>query len=424
MVAKKTNDVKEKMLDTLLLYGPIDIIQLCARINSTPDLIIGALQSILFHKDLIMTRSEVNNRITTWVAHKRTQRKKLLKIADLADWTDKKTFLNLKKLRKQLTDGNFGDIEILPDRKQAAVKKAAGKNFSTANKLKAKSVPAPMIVYKMLPEQVVPQPYIGNDLTVAEEQIDEIFGLDTAISNHDSPFKLDKFQRVAINAVLAGNLVLVSAPTGTGKTLIAEKLAEQLLENNLRMIYTSPLKALSNQKYRDFKEMFGPDRVGLVTGDVSINGSALLLVMTTEIFRNKCFGEPEELAGVGYVVFDEIHYLDDLARGTAWEESIIFAPQQVKILGLSATVPNIAELAGWIASVRKTQVIVVEEKIRIVPLEMRWLTAEGKAVDMEEAEKAIEDYIVAKENLKEQRFAQEDRPDYQKKYDWRRGLHR
>jgi len=423
MVAKKTTDVKEKILDTLLLYGPIDIIQLCGKINSTPDLMIGALQSVLFHKDLLMTKSQVNNRVTTWVAHKRTQRKKLLKIADLNDWTDKKTFINLKKLRKQLTDGTLEDINNSIGSKQSSAQKIVEKNFNTANKLKIKSAPSPMIVYKMLPEQVIQYPYIGNDLTVTEELLDQNDSPNETL-DQNKPFKLDKFQRVAIDAVLGGDLVLVSAPTGTGKTLIAEKLAEQLLQNNLRMIYTSPLKALSNQKYRDFKAMFGEDRVGLVTGDVSINGSALLLVMTTEIFRNKCFGEPEELEGVGYVVFDEIHYLDDVARGTAWEESIIFAPPHVKILGLSATVPNIGELAGWIASVRKRQVIVVEEKVRIVPLEISWLTSEGNAVDIEEAQKVIEDYIIAKETLREQKMAQEDRPDYQKKFDWRRGPRR
>ena len=423
MVAKKTTDVKEKILDTLLLYGPIDIIQLCGKINSTPDLMIGALQSVLFHKDLLMTKSQVNNRVTTWVAHKRTQRKKLLKIADLNDWTDKKTFINLKKLRKQLTDGTLEDINNSTGSKQSSAQKIVEKNFNTANKLKIKSAPSPMIVYKMLPEQVIQYPYIGNDLTVTEELLDQNDSPNETL-DQNKLFKLDKFQRVAIDAVLDGDLVLVSAPTGTGKTLIAEKLAEQLLQNNLRMIYTSPLKALSNQKYRDFKAMFGEDRVGLVTGDVSINGSALLLVMTTEIFRNKCFGEPEELEGVGYVVFDEIHYLDDVARGTAWEESIIFAPSHVKILGLSATVPNISELAGWIASVRKRQVIVVEEKVRIVPLEISWLTSEGNAVDIEEAQKVIEDYIIAKEALREQKMAQEDRPDYQKKFDWRRGPRR
>ena len=424
MVAKKTTDVKEKILDTLLLYGPIDIIQLCGKVNSTPDLIIGALQSILFHKDMIMTRSEVNNRVTTWVAHKRTQRKKLLKIADLTDWTDKKTFINLKKLSKLLADGIQEEIYSPVDNKQSAAKKIVEKNFNIANKLKMKATPSPMIVYKMLPEQVIQHPYIGNDITVTDEQLNNNDSLNENVLEQNKTFQLDKFQRVAISAVLNGDLVLVSAPTGTGKTLIAEKLAEQLLQNNLRMIYTSPLKALSNQKYRDFKEMFGADRVGLVTGDVSINGSALLIVMTTEIFRNKCFGEPEELEGVGYVVFDEIHYLDDVARGTAWEESIIFAPQHVKILGLSATVPNIAELAGWIASVRKRQVIVVEEKVRIVPLEISWLTAEGKAVDIEEAQKVIEDYILDKETLKEQRMAQEDRSDYRNKFDWRRGPRR
>jgi ATP-dependent RNA helicase HelY len=203
------------------------------------------------------------------------------------------------------------------------------------------------------------------------------------------PFHLDEFQAEAIEAVLAGRNVLVAAPTGTGKTLIAEKLAEKLIGEGMGLIYTSPLKALSNQKYADFREMFGDERVGLVTGDVTINGDAMLTVMTTEIFRNKCFEDVADLANIAYVVFDEIHYLDDPERGTSWEEAILFAPPHMKILGLSATVPNVKEMATWIAEVRNADVLVVEERKRAVPLEINWITPEDEIVTEQEAKRKV-----------------------------------
>lgn len=178
---------------------------------------------------------------------------------------------------------------------------------------------------------------------------------------------LDDFQIEAAEALQAGLSVIVSAPTGNGKTLVAEMLARNVIDSGQGMIYTSPLKALSNQKYRDFKKLFGDERVGLVTGDVSINSGAPMLIMTTEIFRNWCLSEPAQLEKISYVVFDEIHYLDDAERGTTWEESILFAPSHIKILGLSATVPNADEMADWISSVRGGNVVVIMEKKRRVP---------------------------------------------------------
>ncbi|MBF7083454.1 DEAD/DEAH box helicase [Desulfallas sp. Bu1-1] len=204
------------------------------------------------------------------------------------------------------------------------------------------------------------------------------------------PLKLDEYQEKAIAALREGHSVLVAAPTGTGKTLIAEKLVERILEQGREVIYTSPLKALSNQKYRDFARLYGYDRVGLITGDVSINERAQLLVMTTEIFRNWCFANPEWMEGISHVIFDEIHYLDDVERGTAWEESIIFAPPHIRILGLSATVPNIHELAAWMEEVRGTGVVVVEEYRRAVPLEINWISPDNEVLDEEEALDEIE----------------------------------
>lgn len=203
--------------------------------------------------------------------------------------------------------------------------------------------------------------------------------------------RLDKFQIEAAEALRKGHSVLVSAPTGNGKTLVAEMLAKDLMSAGQGMVYTSPLKALSNQKYRDFKDLFGKEAVGLVTGDISINPGAPMLIMTTEIFRNWCLSEPDQLVNISYVVFDEIHYLDDAERGTTWEESILFAPAHIKILGLSATVPNVEEMADWIGSVRGEKVVVIQENARRVPLEIRWILPNGRIVTEKEARVEIED---------------------------------
>lgn len=207
----------------------------------------------------------------------------------------------------------------------------------------------------------------------------------------EESFVLDQFQAEANKALQMGRSVLVSAPTGNGKTLVAEMLARDLMASGRGMVYTSPLKALSNQKYRDFKEVFGEEAVGLVTGDISINPAAPLLIMTTEIFRNWCLGEPDQLEKTAYVVFDEIHYLDDAERGTTWEESILFAPPHIKILGLSATVPNVEEMADWIGSVRGEEIITIQESRRHVPLEIRWILPNGRIVPEDEARDEVED---------------------------------
>lgn len=207
-----------------------------------------------------------------------------------------------------------------------------------------------------------------------------------------SPVELDTFQEKAIAYLLDGYSVLVAAPTGTGKTLIAEKLLEKILaQEGIGAVYTSPLKALSNQKYRDFSRLFGQDRVGLITGDLLINEAAPLLVMTTEIFRNWCFTNPEMLESTSHVIFDEMHYLDDLDRGTTWEESIIFAPPQIKILGLSATVPNVREIARWMEEIRNCAVKVIEEKKRAVPLKLGWVSPAKEILEEKEAREEIEE---------------------------------
>jgi len=186
--------------------------------------------------------------------------------------------------------------------------------------------------------------------------------------------KLDKFQIDAIEAINNGFSVIVSAPTGTGKTLVADYLVEKSLSEKKRIVYTAPIKALSNQKYKDFSKQFGHDSVGIMTGDVVINPNAPLLIMTTEILRNQVITNDEELSHVSYVIFDEIHWLNDEDRGTVWEESIILAPSHIKILGLSATIANAEELKNWIAAIRKETVILIEENQRIVPLDYYYFT--------------------------------------------------
>jgi len=187
----------------------------------------------------------------------------------------------------------------------------------------------------------------------------------------------DEFQIRALRALLEGYDVLVVAPTGSGKTWIAEELAKRTLAGGSVLIYTSPLKALSNQKYRSFSQLFGEEAVGLITGDVKINAEGQILVMTTEIFRNMCLDSPVSLAPVSHVVFDEFHWIDS-DRGTVWEEAVIFAPTGVRFLCLSATVPNYTSLAGWLEMATGRSVVQVVEERRPVPLSWRWVV--GKRV--------------------------------------------
>jgi superfamily II RNA helicase len=177
----------------------------------------------------------------------------------------------------------------------------------------------------------------------------------------------DRFQEEAIRHINDGHSVIVSAPTGAGKTAIAEHVIEAALRESRCVIYTAPIKALSNQKFRDFQKQY-PDRIGILTGDVSLNAEAPILIMTTEIFRNKILDNPESLKKYSWIIFDEVHYIDNEERGTVWEESLIFLPNHMNVLCLSATIPNINEFAGWIASVHKKEVRVVIESERPVPL--------------------------------------------------------
>ena len=204
--------------------------------------------------------------------------------------------------------------------------------------------------------------------------------------------QLDPFQEEAIHAIDRNHSVLVTAPTGAGKTVLAEYAIEKCVEMGRRVIYTAPIKALSNQKYRDFYQVYG-DQVGIVTGDVVLNQFAPVLLMTTEIFRNTIFDDITRLDDVEYVIFDEIHYINDIERGTVWEESIIFAPQNIKFVCLSATIPNINEFAEWMRSVREVEIDVIEELERPVPLEHH-LYLEGYGVGNLEHLQRIQESII------------------------------
>jgi len=193
-------------------------------------------------------------------------------------------------------------------------------------------------------------------------------------------FELYPFQEQAIRAVDAGRSVLVSAPTGAGKTVIAEYAIDRALERGDRIIYTSPVKALTNQKYRDFHERYGDEHVGIMTGDVTLNAHASVILMTTEILRNTIIEDAERVRDVSYVIMDEIHYISDLDRGTVWEESIIFAPREIRFLGLSATISNLTEFRGWVEHVRDDDVELVETDFRPVPLKHSlWVPGVGVA---------------------------------------------
>jgi ATP-dependent RNA helicase HelY len=189
--------------------------------------------------------------------------------------------------------------------------------------------------------------------------------LDRFAARYD--FTLDDYQVRACRAVEEGRGILVAAPTGSGKTVVGEFAVHLALEQGRKAFYTTPIKALSNQKFRDLAKEHGPERVGLLTGDRTVNGDAPVVVMTTEVLRNMLYAGSPTLAGLGWVVMDEVHYLADRFRGAVWEEVIIHLPDAVSLVSLSATVSNAEELGEWLGTVRGPTDVVVEER-RPVPL--------------------------------------------------------
>ena len=180
---------------------------------------------------------------------------------------------------------------------------------------------------------------------------------------------LDPFQVQAINALEQQKTVVVSAATGTGKTVIAEFIIDECLrKTEKKIIYTAPIKALSNQKFRDFKNQYGEEYIGILTGDIVINPHAPILIMTTEIYRNMLLQQDPIIQDISYVVFDEIHFMNDPERGTVWEEAILFSPPYIRFLCLSATIPNAKEFAAWLKTMRDHQVEIVTCQKRAVPL--------------------------------------------------------
>ncbi|KAH8602144.1 rRNA-processing arch domain-containing protein [Bisporella sp. PMI_857] len=199
-------------------------------------------------------------------------------------------------------------------------------------------------------------PYIPISQHVPPEKPARVYG-----------FELDPFQKVSIASIQRGESVLVSAHTSAGKTVVAEYAIAQSLQNNQRVIYTSPIKALSNQKYREFAEEFGD--VGLMTGDVTINPTATCLVMTTEILRSMLYRGSEIMREVQWVIFDEIHYMRDKTRGVVWEETIILLPDKVRYVFLSATIPNAMQFAEWITKMHSQPCHIVYTDFRPTPLQ-------------------------------------------------------
>ncbi|MDR0358876.1 MAG: DEAD/DEAH box helicase [bacterium] len=212
------------------------------------------------------------------------------------------------------------------------------------------------------------------------------------------PWPLDPFQREAITKLETHNGVLVCAPTSSGKTVVADYCNFRALRDGCQVVYTTPLKALSNQKFRDFGRQYGQDRVGLITGEHTINDEAPILVMTTEILRNIVYDDVPRLDLVRYVVLDEVHYIDDEPRGSVWEEVIVQAPSHIKFVGLSATVGNHEELRQWMTENRGPVASVVHEQ-RPVELTL-WLAMENRlfqlfgrdgGIDQRTWQKAIEE---------------------------------
>ena len=181
------------------------------------------------------------------------------------------------------------------------------------------------------------------------------------------PFTLDAFQVRACSALERGHGVLVCAPTGAGKTVVGEFAVHLALAAGRKCFYTTPIKALSNQKHNDLVQRYGPERIGLLTGDQAINGDAPVVVMTTEVLRNMLYADSPALHGLSHVVMDEVHFLADRMRGAVWEEVILHLPEDVRLVSLSATVSNAEEFGGWIQTVRGDTTVVVDEH-RPVPL--------------------------------------------------------
>jgi len=215
---------------------------------------------------------------------------------------------------------------------------------------------------------------MATSARAAQSQIKARPQIDAFARSYDFP--LDDFQLRACQAVALGQGVLLAAPTGAGKTIVGEFAVFMALATGRKAFYTTPIKALSNQKYADLVRRHGVDQVGLLTGDSSINGEAPVVVMTTEVLRNMMYAGSNTLRGLGFVVMDEVHYLADRFRGAVWEEVIIHLPEDVQVVSLSATVSNAEEFGAWLSEVRGDTAVIVEEH-RPVPLWQHMMVGQG-----------------------------------------------
>lgn len=210
-------------------------------------------------------------------------------------------------------------------------------------------------------------------------------------------FTLDQFQEKAIKKLDENHSVIVSAPTGSGKTLIADYLINNAIGSDYRVVYTAPIKALSNQKYLEFSKEYGKANIGLITGDTVINSLAQVVIMTTEIYRNMLLSKDPSVNDIKYIIFDEIHFMSDIERGTVWEESLIFSPKHIRFLCLSATIPNALTFAQWISSIQKHEVDVVKHHKRVVPLELSLYNTATKKKEV--FNKSNVKKLIAKKNM-------------------------
>ncbi|KAL4400169.1 Antiviral helicase Ski2 [Malassezia pachydermatis] len=236
------------------------------------------------------------------------------------------------------------------------------------------------VVDELLPEVSLPRMFQGMVTAAPEERREWAHMVDASkqMTNfhelvptmaHEYPFELDTFQKQAVYHLERSESVFVAAHTSAGKTVVAEYAIALAMKHMTRCIYTSPIKALSNQKFREFKQTFGAENVGILTGDVQINPEAACLIMTTEILRSMLYRGADLIRDVEFVIFDEVHYVNDQERGVVWEEVIILLPQHVNIVLLSATVPNTKEFADWVGRTKRKDVYVISTPKRPVPLE-------------------------------------------------------
>ncbi len=248
---------------------------------------------------------------------------------------------------------------------------------------------------------------INKDITNFQELVPEMA--------RTWPFELDIFQKEAVYHLESGDSVFVAAHTSAGKTVVAEYAIALAAKHMTKAIYTSPIKALSNQKFRDFKTVF--DDVGILTGDVQINAEASCLIMTTEILRSMLYRGADLIRDVEFVIFDEVHYVNDLERGVVWEEVIIMLPDHVTLILLSATVPNTYEFASWVGRTKKKNIYVISTPKRPVPLEhYLWAGKEmHKIVDSEKrflqkGWKDANDILSGLDKVKEQKAIEAQTP--------------